>query len=407
VLFILDISTTAPANMVTVATVSGGGELNTDNDTARYVTVVLQPDLTVALSHAGTFKPGQTGATYSITVTNAGTASTTGAVSVVDSLPAGLTATAIAGIGWTCTLGTLTCTRSDVLASSGTYPPITVTVNVAANAAATVTNIATVSGGGDINTANNSAQDLTGIGTGPVITLVANAYGENPRIAPNTWIEIKGVNLALAGDSRFWLSSDFVNNQLPTKLDGVSVTVNGKSAYVYSISPTQVTILTPPDALSGSIQVQLTNNGATSNVAIVPGQALSPSFFEAVSSSGVHYVLGTHAADGSLIGPSSLFPNSSSPVKPGESVYLIATGFGPTDTPVVSGSLTQTGKLSLLPVINIGGIPATVSSAGLIGIGTYAIKLTVPSNVPDGDLLVSATYNGSSTQPNVMITVHH
>jgi len=73
----------------------------------------------------------------------------------------------------------------------------------------------------------------------------------------------------------------------------------------------------------------------------------------------------------------------------------------------VNGSLTQTGSLSVLPAITIGGAPATVSSAGLLGIGTYVIKLTVPSNVPDGDLPVSATYNGSSTQPNVMITVRH
>jgi hypothetical protein len=74
----------------------------------------------------------------------------------------------------------------------------------------------------------------------PVITLVANAEGGNPAIAPNTWVEIKGMNLSSAGDSRPWQGSDFVNNQLPTSLDGVSVTVNGKSAYIYYISPAQV-----------------------------------------------------------------------------------------------------------------------------------------------------------------------
>jgi len=175
--------------------------------------------------------------------------------------------------------------------------------------------------------------------------------------------------------------------------------VNGKSAYLYSISPTQIMLLTPPDALQGSVAVQVTNNGSVGSMA-VPAQAQSPSFYETVSTSGVHYVLGTHASDGSLIGPSK-------PVKPGESVYLIANGFGPTNTPVVSGSLTQTGSLAVLPAVQIGGIPATVSSAGLLGIGTYAIKLTVPNNAPDGDLSVSATYNGSSTQTNVLITVKH
>jgi uncharacterized protein (TIGR03437 family) len=72
--------------------------------------------------------------------------------------------------------------------------------------------------------------------TPPTITEVANAEGEAPTIAPNTWVLIKGSNLAKAGDSRIWQGSDFVNGQMPTQLDGVSVTVNGKPAYVYYIS---------------------------------------------------------------------------------------------------------------------------------------------------------------------------
>jgi len=64
----------------------------------------------------------------------------------------------------------------------------------------------------------------------PTITLVANAEGENPIIAPNTWVEVKGLNLSKPGDTRTWGASDFVNSQLPTRLDGVSVTVNGKNA---------------------------------------------------------------------------------------------------------------------------------------------------------------------------------
>src|SRR5262249_51129406 len=80
-------------------------------------------------------------------------------------LPASLTATAMTGTGWACTLGTLTCTRSDVLNNGASYPPITLTVNVSASAPATVTNTATVSGGGDINPANNTANDPTTITT--------------------------------------------------------------------------------------------------------------------------------------------------------------------------------------------------------------------------------------------------
>src|SRR5260370_32784031 len=38
----------------------------------------------------------------------------------------------------------------------------------------------------------------------PVITLVANAEGEDPTIGPNAWVEIKGTNLAPAGDALAW-----------------------------------------------------------------------------------------------------------------------------------------------------------------------------------------------------------
>ena len=87
----------------------------------------------------------------------------------------------------------------------------------------------------------------------PVISLVANAEGEAQLIAPNTWVEIKGSNLGTPGDSRIWQQSDFSGNGLtmPTQLDGVSATVNGKAAFVYYISPLQVNILTPPDAMLG------------------------------------------------------------------------------------------------------------------------------------------------------------
>jgi uncharacterized protein (TIGR03437 family) len=94
------------------------------------------PDLIISKSHVGNFTQGDTGDIYTLTVTNTGQGPTTGTVTVTDVLPAGLTATAISGTGWTCTLATLTCTRSDVLAAGASYPVITVTVNVANNGSA-------------------------------------------------------------------------------------------------------------------------------------------------------------------------------------------------------------------------------------------------------------------------------
>jgi uncharacterized repeat protein (TIGR01451 family) len=160
---IVNVAANAPASLTNTATVSGGGETNTANDTASDTAAVQQPDLAVALAHSGTFKQGDLGDAYTLTVSNVGLSATNAAVSLVDTLPAGLSATAMTGAGWTVNLSTLTATRSDVLAAGASYPPVTVVVNVAANASTSVTNKATVSGGGETNTTNDTASDVTTI----------------------------------------------------------------------------------------------------------------------------------------------------------------------------------------------------------------------------------------------------
>ena len=62
------------------------------------------PDLEIAKSHTGNATQGQSGFQYKLSVTNSGNAATSGTVTVTDTLPTGLTATAISGTGWTCTL---------------------------------------------------------------------------------------------------------------------------------------------------------------------------------------------------------------------------------------------------------------------------------------------------------------
>jgi uncharacterized protein (TIGR03437 family) len=240
-------------------------------------------------------------------------------------------------------------------------------------------------------------------GPPPAIPSVANAEGENPIIAPNTWVDIKGSNLAPAGASRIWQSSDFANNQLPAQLGGVSVTVNDKPAYVHYISPTQVNILTPPDAMPGTVPVQVAVNGAASAVFAAQSRALSPSLF---IFSGTPYVAARHA-DGSLLGPSTLYPGSTTPARPGETVVLYANGFGPVSIPVVPGSAVQSGSLSPRPVIRIGGTDAVVQFAGLVAPGQFQFNVVVPPGTPDGDHPVTASYSGSPTQPGTLITVQH
>ena len=210
--------------------------------------------------------------------------------------------------------------------------------------------------------------------TGPEITEVANAEGESPMIAPNTWIEIKGVKLAPDGDTRIWQDSDFVANQMPTQLDQVSVTVNGKNAYVYYISSTQINVLTPRDAMNGPVQV-VVNNGVTAGGPFTAqAQSISPTVF----TFGGTYVAAEHL-NYSLVGPGSLYPGLSSPAKPGETVSLYANGFGPTSVPVVNGSMTQSGSLAAPPVIKIGGFNAIVQYYSLVAPGEFLFNVVLDS----------------------------
>ena len=110
--------TDASSNTVAQGDFNGDGkpDLAVSNSGATTVNVFLGGQfsgLSIAATHAGNFRRGQAGV-YQITIQNPAFAGT-GTVTVTDTLPAGLSATAISGTGWACTLSTLICTRSDGL----------------------------------------------------------------------------------------------------------------------------------------------------------------------------------------------------------------------------------------------------------------------------------------------------
>jgi uncharacterized protein (TIGR03437 family) len=115
-------------------------------------------------------------------------------------------------------------------------------------------------------------------------------------------------------------------------------------------------------------------------------------------------VLATHA-DGSLIGPATLYPGSTTPAKPGETIVAYANGMGPTSVPVVAGSLNQSGVLNPLPAIQVGGITANVRFAGLTSPGLYQINLDIPPGLAAGDYPLLATLSGTPTQSGTLITI--
>jgi hypothetical protein len=133
---------------------------------------VIAPVWSVTKSHSGNFTPGQTG-TWSIGVSNAAPSGTSsGTVTVTDTLPTGYTVSGAAGTDWACSgVGTqaMTCTNGDPVVGGSSFSPITLTVNVPANSPASVQNTATASGGGAVNSANSNTDTVT-VNQAPSIT---------------------------------------------------------------------------------------------------------------------------------------------------------------------------------------------------------------------------------------------
>jgi uncharacterized protein (TIGR03118 family) len=234
----------------------------------------------------------------------------------------------------------------------------------------------------------------------PQFNTAVNGASFQAPLAPNTWASIIGG--ALATTSRSWAATDFSGANLPTTIDGVSVTVNGSPAPIDYIGPSQIDFLVPANAATGSAQVQVNSNDQISAVATVTLGSTAPAFFWLT---GNKYIAATHA-DGALAGPTTLITGVTTPVMPGETIVLYGTGFGVT-SPAPPNNATFPAPLSLatLPTVTIGGAPATVVYAGLIEPGVYQLNVVVPVTLPAGDAAVVATAGGQQSQANAFISV--
>jgi uncharacterized protein (TIGR03437 family) len=283
------------------------------------------------------------------------------------------------------------------------------------NVGSIVMNIAAVASDGSDSTGGSHVYTATYTLTVPVsnqpqITTngVVNGAGYQTTIAPGGWITIYGTNLA--NSMRGWGSSDIVNGQLPTQLDGVSVNVGGKTAYVEYVSPTQVNALAPNEApLGNGVGVIVNNNGLVSNPGNILSQSSAPAFFLWASK----YAVATHAKDFTYAIKDGVFPGTTTvPAKPGETIILWATGLGPTTPVLPSGRLTPSATSGLymttFPLtVTIGGIASHVNPAVLAPgfAGLYQIGVTVPDSLADGDQPISVSTIGTLSPSGVFLTV--
>ena len=216
----LNVTPSAAGAVTNTATVAGGGESNTGNDSGSdLVTVVGGVNLTINKSHSGNLTLGTNG-TYTLAVSNTGGTATTGTITVTDVLPSGLGFVSGTGTGWTCNAlaGTVTCTRTLAITAGNSAPNITLTVSVTEAAFPNVTNTASVAGGGEpaINNGNNSDSDPT--------TVVAPELTINKSHSGNFTQGVNGVYTLTVSNSGGASTSGIytVADALPTGLGFVS-----------------------------------------------------------------------------------------------------------------------------------------------------------------------------------------
>lgn len=249
----------------------------------------------------------------------------------------------------------------------------------------------------------------SGGGSSPVVSAVvsASAFNQSAGLASGTWLEIFGQNLSPS--TRGWTGSDFNGNNAPTSLDGVSVTVNGKPAYVDFISPAQINIQAPDDpALGDGIPVVVTNPAGSSAAfslkksAIAPALLAPPSF----SAGGKQYVA-AQFSDQSFVGDPNMIPGANRPAKPGDTIVVYGIGCGPVDPATPAGVIEgQVNSLQNKPTFRFGQTPATVLFGGLAPgfVGLYQFNLQAP-NVGPGDVPLTVDLGGTTISQKLFITM--
>lgn len=254
------------------------------------------------------------------------------------------------------------------------------------------------------------APSAPSISSGGVVS--ASAFGAFPAVAPGSWIEIYGSNLAT--NVRSWSGGDFTNNGLnaPNSLDGNSVTIGGQAAFVDYISGGQINAQVPSNVSTGQQQVVVQNadgGKATFNVTV---NAIEPGIFapSQLLLSGKQYA-GALFNDGATyaIPPGAVSGFPSRRAVPGDLVTFYGVGFGPVTPNIQAGTVAT--QLSALPSslsVQIGGLPATIQYAGLApnAIGLYQINVYIPAGATANDLTpVTFSLNGTQGTQTLYIAV--
>jgi uncharacterized protein (TIGR03437 family) len=271
-------------------------------------------------------------------------------------------------------------------------------------------------GGPSYSCTNTAAPQIASIDS-------ASAYGGYSYFASGSWLEIKGTNLADPADPRLsaathpgeWTAADFNGLNAPTVLDDISVSIDGKPAYVWFITPGQLNVQAPEDSTLGNVNITVTNCKATSSPFTFARRTLAPGLLAPAnySANGTPYLVATFASDGAYVLNTSTgasFTLTSRPAKPGDVIIAYGIGFGDVTPSIPPGVMAEQVNTLVNPVaVSFGSTNAMLTYSGLAGnfVGLYEFYITVPSTLANGDYQMNVTQNGVALPQTFFLTVHN
>ncbi len=304
----------------------------------------------------------------------------------------------VLGPGVTMRPGTL---RTQASSAVGGLVPLRVTVDVAARTSRAPVVVAV--GNGSDMTASSGAlvivPPLPSFTAGGVVNGASGLAG----VAPGAFVAIYGSDFTDVQTS--WDSAIFDNKTLPVQLGGVRVRINGKQCYVNFVAPTQVNVLAPPDTLTGSVPVEVTNGSGTRTANVLMSQLL-PGFF-GYTLGGVFYPAALFANSFTYVAAAGALPGvTSRPATTGDLVVLYATGLGiPSPAPPTGQVLTTAYPIDAARVrVTFAGVPATVQFVGQTFAGVFQINIQIPGGIGKGNVPIVLTIDGVASQNNAFLT---
>lgn len=213
----------------------------------------------------------------------------------------------------------------------------------------------------------------------PQVNAVTNAADYTPTLAPGALATIFGTALAPSVASA-------PSTPLPTLLNTVSISVNGKPAPIYYVNPTQINFQIPYETKTGNATVTVTTGGKQGNVFQFVVAAIAPGIFQYGSSHGV-----IQNQDYSL-------NSSTNPAAGGSAIIVYLTGIGVTNVTVADGDVAPSSPLPTFTgteKATIGDADAPVQFVGLTPglVGLAQANIQVPS-LPTGEYPLFLSLNG-------------